>query len=102
PVPCREALDLGLVHKVSPTPTSGAEEHSELLNQVRLWAREIATAAPLALKAAKFAIDQGCDRDLAAGLALETKAYIQLLNTRDRLEGLAAFAEKREPAYIGE
>lgn len=102
PIGAREALDIGLVHKVVAPGVAGGEEHIELMNNVRLWAREIATAAPLALKSAKYAIDQGVDRDLSAGLALETKAYLQLLNTRDRLEGLAAFAEKREPVYTGE
>jgi enoyl-CoA hydratase/carnithine racemase len=102
PVNAREALDIGLVHKLVPPAGKADGAHSELLNQVRLWAREIAQAAPLSLKAAKWAIDQGYDRDLSAGLALETKAYIQLLNTKDRLEGLAAFAEKREPVYKGQ
>jgi enoyl-CoA hydratase/carnithine racemase len=102
PVGAREAQEIGLVHKLVTSVQPGEPEHSELFNQVRLWAREIAQAAPLALKSAKFAIDQGYDRDLAAGLALETKAYLQLLNTKDRLEGLAAFAEKRDPVYIGE
>jgi enoyl-CoA hydratase/carnithine racemase len=102
PISAREAHDIGLVHKVMLPVTVGSEEHVELINEVRAWAREIAKAAPLALKSAKFAIDHGVDRDLAAGLALETKAYLQLLNSKDRLEGLAAFAEKREPVYIGE
>jgi enoyl-CoA hydratase/carnithine racemase len=102
PIAAREALDIGLVHKIVPAGNGSDEYHSEMLNQCRLWAREIAVAAPLSLKAAKWAIDQGYDRDLNAGLALETKAYIQLLNTKDRLEGLAAFAEKREPVYTGE
>lgn len=102
PIGAREGLDIGLIHKIVPNPAPESDQHEELLNQVRLWAREIATAAPLALKSAKYAIDNGVDRDLAAGLALETKAYLQLLNTKDRLEGLAAFAEKREPVYIGE
>ena len=103
PLPAREAHEIGLVHKLVPAGTAGGDEyHKELMNQVRLWAREIATAAPLSLKAAKFAIDNGFDRDLMAGLAVETKAYLELLNTKDRLEGLAAFAEKREPVYIGE
>jgi len=73
-----------------------------LVAAVKEWADEIATAAPLSLRQAKQAIDQGYDRDLEAGLALETRAYIQLLNTKDRLEGLKAFAEKRKPDYKGE
>lgn len=102
PMGAQEALNLGLVHKTVPPAERDAAEHDELRKQALNWAKEIATAAPLALKAAKFAIDNGFDRDLAAGLALETKAYLQLLNTKDRLEGLAAFAEKREPVYRGE
>ena len=103
PIGAREACDIGLVHKLVTAHTNPNDEyHNELINQARLWAREIATGAPLALKSAKFAIDQGSDRDLAAGLALETKAYLQLINTKDRLEGLVAFAEKREPVYTGE
>ena len=98
----KEALEIGLVHKLAPKAKDGEESHTQLLEAAATWAAEIASAAPLALKAAKFAIDMGSDRDLSAGLALETKAYLQLLHTRDRLEGLAAFAEKRDPVYIGE
>lgn len=94
-VSAREALEIGLVHRVVPTS-------EELESQARRWARDIAGAAPLALRAAKQAIDSGYDRDLAAGLAIETRSYIKLLNTKDRLEGLKAFAEKREPVYTGE
>lgn len=99
----QEALSIGLVHKVVPAcPDKEAQEHAQLKTEAVAWAKEIAKAAPLALKAAKFAIDNGVDRDLLSGLALETKSYLQLLNTKDRLEGLAAFAEKREPVYKGE
>lgn len=102
PMGSQEALNIGLVHKVVKSAEKGAEEHTELKAQALAWAKEIAQAAPLSLKQAKFAIDNGFDRDLAAGLALETKAYLQLINTKDRLEGLAAFAEKRDPVYRGE
>lgn len=102
PMGAQEAHAVGLVHKIVPPAAKEEDEHQELRRQALTWAKEIAGAAPLALKAAKFAIDNGFDRDLAAGLALETKAYLQLLNTKDRLEGLAAFAEKREPIYKGE
>jgi enoyl-CoA hydratase/carnithine racemase len=102
PLPAAEAASIGLVHKVVPAGAKDAQWHDELINQVRAWGKEIASAAPLSLKQAKFAIDAGSDRDLAAGLALETRAYIELVNTKDRLEGLAAFAEKREPVYRGE
>lgn len=98
----REAYDIGLAHRIVPTQAHGSGEfHQELIAEARTWAREIATAAPLALQQAKYAIDRGFDRDLLAGLAIETKAYLELINTQDRLEGLAAFAEKRPPKYHG-
>lgn len=102
PVGAKEAMDIGLVHKVVPRSCDGEMEHRELNAAARTWAREIAGAAPLSLRAAKQAIDDGFDTNLSAGLAVETRAYLQLLNSRDRLEGLAAFAEKREPVYTGE
>jgi enoyl-CoA hydratase/carnithine racemase len=98
----QEALQIGLAHRVVEKAADDTDEHELLRKQAFEWAKEIAQAAPLALKAAKFAIDNGFDRDLAAGLALESKAYLTLINTKDRLEGLAAFAEKRDPVYKGE
>lgn len=65
-------------------------------------AEQIGENAPLAVEQAKFAINQGMETDLATGLALETKAYETLIPTKDRLEGLAAFKEKRKPRYMGE
>ncbi len=45
---------------------------------------------------------QGLNVDLASGLKVEEACYAQLLHTKDRLEGLRAFAEKRPPVYTGE
>ncbi len=103
PINAFEGQQFGLIHKVITEKNPPDEVYdSILMNAVREWVKEIATGAPLSLAAAKEAIDSGYDRDLEAGLALETKAYLQLLNTKDRLEGLAAFAEKRKPVYVGE
>lgn len=51
---------------------------------------------------AKRAINEGFDIGLASALELEEECYGQLLDTKDRLEGLAAFVEKRKPRYNGE
>lgn len=51
---------------------------------------------------AKQAVSQGLDLDLASGLALEEACYAQVIPTQDRLEGLAAFREKRKPQHKGE
>jgi methylglutaconyl-CoA hydratase len=65
-------------------------------------AREILPNGPVALRVAKRAVDQGLELDLASGLALEQACYAEVLPTRDRLEGLAAFRDKRKPKYRGE
>lgn len=102
PLTAQQGRDIGLIHRVVSEKSTSEQFHEPLMNAVRSWAEEIATAAPLALRQAKIAIDGGFDRDLESGLAWETRAYLQLVNTKDRLEGLAAFAEKRQPVYRGE
>lgn len=113
PVTAENGMAIGLIHRVvnleadymnSPEGKAVSEGGylEPLMAHVRSWAAEIATAAPLSLRQAKIAIDQGYDRDLEAALALETRAYLELVNTKDRLEGLSAFAEKRSPVFLGE
>lgn len=65
-------------------------------------ARDINQKGPLAIRMAKRAINGGIEMDTKLGLSFEMDCYKQLLDTKDRLEGLAAFAEKRKPAYKGE
>jgi enoyl-CoA hydratase/carnithine racemase len=54
-----------------------------------------------AIAAAKLAIDGGLDLDLDQGLALESRLFTDLFATQDRLEGMAAFVEKRRPTFTG-
>ena len=61
----------------------------------------IAAGGPVAVAAAKDAINGGLDRSLADGLAWERACYDRTMPTRDRVEALAAFAEKRAPAFEG-
>jgi methylglutaconyl-CoA hydratase len=65
-------------------------------------ARDVARAAPLSLRASKAAVDQGMEVDLHSGLKLEEALYARLVPSRDRLEGLRAFAERRAPRFEGE
>ena len=51
---------------------------------------------------AKKAIDEGLEVNMLSSEAIVKDCYAQLLYTKDRLEGLAAFAEKRKPKYKGE
>ncbi len=103
PLSAQEGYEYGLVNKLVNEPAEVSDDfHRPLMQFVKSWAQEIALAAPLSLRQAKLAIDSGFDKNQSEGLAIETKAYLKLINTKDRLEGLAAFAEKRKPAYIGE
>lgn len=101
-IQAEEAYRWGLVNCIVDSKENSLLFDKQLMAEVRAWAEEITQAAPLSLRQAKVAIDGGYDYDLKCGLGLETKCYLQLLNTRDRLEGLAAFAEKRKPNYTGE
>ncbi len=89
-----EAGRLGLVDRVV---TSG-----EALPAALMLAREIQPNGPLALRLAKQAVNRGVGLNLASGLAFEQACYAQVLPTKDRLEGLAAFRDKRKPLYRGE
>jgi methylglutaconyl-CoA hydratase len=88
-----EALQMGLVNAVV--------EGSELMTQARGFAEEISKNGPLAVRQAKFVIEQGMNADLHTGLRIEQKAYEIIIPTEDRREGLRAFAEKRLPKYLG-
>lgn len=92
-VDAKEALDIGLVNKVTPPDT--------LLNACLEMADMIAQTGPIAVEMAKYAIDRGIETDLATGLAIESNAYRVTIPTEDRIEGLTAFREKRKPIYKG-
>ncbi|KAM0897446.1 hypothetical protein ACQ4PT_022580 [Festuca glaucescens] len=88
-----EAVTMGVVNYCVP----GGEAYQKALE----LAREINGKGPLAIRMAKKAINQGMEVDLSSALTVEEECYEQVLHTQDRLEGLAAFAEKRKPLYTG-
>jgi enoyl-CoA hydratase/carnithine racemase len=54
------------------------------------------------VRAAKKALAHtAVQSSIRSGLAAEFAAYITLLDSNDRLEGLEAFREKRQPVYTG-
>lgn len=89
-----EALDIGMVNQVC--------AKTALLDECRKMAAMICETGPIAVEQAKYAINYGMETDLASGLAIESNAYWVTIPTKDRLEGLAAFREKRKPVYKGE
>lgn len=60
---------------------------------------KLARRAPLALAAAKRALVAGDES--ASALALERKLFEDLLDSKDKAEGIAAFREKRTPEFKG-
>ncbi|XP_012494891.1 PREDICTED: enoyl-CoA hydratase domain-containing protein 2, mitochondrial isoform X1 [Propithecus coquereli] len=93
-----QAHSLGLVnHAVAQNEEGDAAYH-----RARDLAREILPQAPIAVRLGKVAIDRGIEVDIASGMAIEGICYAQNIPTRDRLEGMAAFREKRPPRFVGE
>lgn len=93
-IEAQEAKEIGLVEYVV-RPESLFQKAIEIASQ-------IVRNAPIAVRQAKFAIEKGMDVDLSTGLAIEQNAYEITIPTKDRLEGLQAFKEKRPPVYKGE
>jgi enoyl-CoA hydratase len=88
-----EALRRGLVNAVF--------EPDELLPRVMETALALAAKSPLALEAAKQAINRALGGDHAENLRREADRFGELFASEDAKEGLAAFTEKREPRFAG-
>jgi enoyl-CoA hydratase len=92
-VGAEEALERGLVNAVT--------EPGDLLSRVMETAVQLAAKSPLALEAAKHAINRALSGEHAKNLAREADRFGELFAGEDAKEGLAAFAEKREPKFAG-
>jgi enoyl-CoA hydratase/carnithine racemase len=92
-VDAREALQIGLVNQIY--------DPESLLTECQKMAAMICETGPIAIEQAKYAINYGLETDLHTGLGIESNAYWVTIPTEDRLEGLAAFQEKRKPVYKG-
>lgn len=92
-VDAQEALQIGLANKIC--------EPAKLLAECIKMAAMICETGPIAVEQAKYAINYGLETDIHTGLAIESNAYWITIPTEDRLEGLAAFREKRKPVFKG-
>jgi len=93
-ISAQEAYDIGMVNRVV--------EPEKLLDEALEMANMICNNGPIAVEQAKMAINYGSETDIFTGLAFETQCYNNLIPTKDRIEGLEAFKEKRKPQYKGE
>ncbi|XP_053324970.1 enoyl-CoA hydratase domain-containing protein 2, mitochondrial [Spea bombifrons] len=93
-----QAHGIGLVNDTVPQNEAGDAAYKKALE----LAQEILPQAPVAVRMAKLAMNKGIEVDISSGMAIEGLCYGQVIPTKDRLEGMLAFQEKRKPHYTGE
>jgi enoyl-CoA hydratase / 3-hydroxyacyl-CoA dehydrogenase len=85
-----EALELGLVNRVVPD--------QELFETALMWARKLASQAPIAVGQIKQVSYKG---DLDEGIEAEKQGFAAAFNSEDAKEGIGAFLAKRTPKWSG-
>jgi len=89
-----EALRIGLVNEVWP--------NAELEDRAHALAQELAAMPPLAVAGVLKCIVTAGEKTLVEGLAAERRGVLATMGTKDQLEGMRAFREKRRPSFTGE
>ena len=92
-IKAEEARSMGLVNQVCAPET--------LMEQTMKTAQAIALKGKVSLRAAKQAISNGLNTDLATGLSIEQDAFALCMASEDAKEGTGAFLEKRKPVFKG-
>ena len=90
-IEAEEAYALGLVNRVV--------RKREWLDKAVELATVVAQRPPLAARMAKQAVLAADEVGLGAGLEIERRLFELAMATEDRVEGMAAFAEKRRPEF---
>jgi len=90
----KEAFEWGLVNKVS--------KPGETVKDAMEYAVALSKRAPLALKAILNSVVLGLDTNMAAGIELELAGSQMVGASKDAMEGMTAFMEKREAKFTGE
>ena len=86
-----EGLELGVVQRVVPL--------AELADATAKLAQEVCRSSPVAVRAAKRAIDAALGLPIEEGIEAEHRAWETVIGSTDRAEGIAAFNEKRDPQW---
>jgi len=89
-----EALNIGLINTAS--------QPGELMNDAKDLAHRLAKQAPLAVKAILESVTLGLETTLEEGLKVEGKNLNMVSSSKDAIEGITAFLEKREAQFKGE
>ncbi|MGB4088735.1 MAG: enoyl-CoA hydratase-related protein [Smithellaceae bacterium] len=89
-----EALAIGLVDKVVPV--------ADLIKEATAFAQLLAKRPPLAVSAVLEGMSVGLEKNLEEGLRVDKAWAAKLAQSKDAVEGMTAFFEKREPNFKGE
>ena len=90
-IDAEQAKAIGLVEKVFPAEI--------LLAETEKFAEIILSKAPIAIRLAKSAINNGLNVDLATGINFEAESCVAPFGSEDRQEGMGAFLEKRKAEF---
>jgi len=94
PIDARRAFDLGLVSRL-------VEPGIEVLHEALKVARQIVSAAPLAVRASRRIVLSAASEDDDTLRKVSKRQLDELVASEDASEGLRAFAEKRPPQWQG-
>ncbi len=94
PITAKEAEAIGLVNKAVPA--------DELASTAAFMAAKIADNAPLAIKAAKKSMNASRTLSIEEGNKLEYELALELTQSKDLQEGIAAILSKRKPNFKAE
>lgn len=87
-----ESLEIGLVDYL-------ANDYDDMEVVLANKIQKLSKNGPIAIRAAKKAIEYGYSVDIETGLTIENNCYSSVLYSQDRIEGLKAFSEKRAAVY---
>ncbi|WP_400191151.1 enoyl-CoA hydratase-related protein [Hymenobacter sp. B81] len=93
PISALEAERAGLVNRVVPV--------GQFLEEAFRLAASIAEMSPVAARLAKESVNRAFETHLDEGLHFERKNFYLTFASEDQKEGMAAFVEKRKPAFKG-
>jgi enoyl-CoA hydratase/carnithine racemase len=87
-----QALRIGLIEEVV-----GA---GQALDSALTLAEKVAQQSPSAVSACKTLIQKGRSGTMHSALPLERELFVGLFDTRDQVEGVSAFLQKRPPQWV--
>lgn len=92
-LPAQRSMAWGLTNKVVPA--------ADLMDEALAWGRRLAKRPTLALGLTKEALNYAAHNDLMSTIEYEARLQKQTIPSHDHMEGVMAFAQRREPQFEG-